>query len=92
MHSLFCSLSELYERAKAAKQQQDNYKDAAFFVLFAALYFAVLYLQAGAAGTYKLNAAHQSVIPPVSCVAPALSTVPPAVSTVLPACDLSPLL
>lgn len=53
----------MFERTKAAKEQLDNYKNALFFLLFAALYCAVLYLQADASESYDVAIGHQPLIP-----------------------------
>lgn len=62
----------MFERTKAAKEQLDNYKNAFFFLLFAALYCAVLYLQADASGSFDVAMGHQALIPDVSTPGPSL--------------------
>lgn len=58
--------AEVYNRAKVAKEQQDHYKNAIAFLLFAILYCTVLYLQANSSTGYEVSVAHSQLVPPVS--------------------------
>jgi hypothetical protein len=51
---------------KATKNRKGNYVDLFVFLLFTILYFTALYLEANAAGLYKLTTTMTSLLPQVS--------------------------
>lgn len=57
-------LQGLYVKVQQEKQHKQNYIQLAAFLLFAALYMAVLYLQQQSFQTYEVATAHEGLLPP----------------------------